>query len=63
MIRHCDGTDDNLTREIPSRDFAAGMALSAWDRMAKPGNRVIRCKCGLTFDDVDQRVNYPHELI
>jgi hypothetical protein len=65
MIRHCDGTDDNLTQEILATDYnSATMTLSGnWDRMAREGRRVIRCQCGLTFDDVDRLVTYPHDLI
>ena len=64
MIRTCDGTDPNLTREIPEASFHADtMALSPWNKSAKPGTVVIQCACGLRFDDVKRMVIYPHERV
>jgi hypothetical protein len=61
VIRTCDGTDPNLTREIPETSFHADtMVLSPWNKSAKPGMAVIQCACGLRFDDVDRTVIYPH---
>lgn len=63
MMRTCDGTDPNLTRLIPSPDFKPdeGMRISPWHRaFAKPGEVCINCQCGLTFDDVNRVVYYPH---
>jgi hypothetical protein len=65
VIRHCDGSDDNLTREIPPGEFDAVVMTASvnWDRIGQRlhGNRVIRCSCGLSFDDADRKVTYPHE--
>jgi hypothetical protein len=63
VIRTCNGTDDNLTRSIPINAFdPATMTLSVnWDRIGqRRGQHVIRCNCGLTFDDVDRLTVYPH---
>jgi hypothetical protein len=61
VIRTCDGTDPNLTREIPATEYdAARHNLSPWNSSAKPGIVVIQCACGLRFDDVKRMVIYPH---
>jgi hypothetical protein len=63
-MRRCDGTDDNLTREVPVDEFdAATMTPSdGWDwRGRQHGTRVIRCHCGLAFDDENRLVTWPHE--
>jgi hypothetical protein len=61
VIRTCDGTDPNLTREIPATEYdAARHNLSPWNQSAKPGTVIIQCSCGLRFDDVDRTVIYPH---
>lgn len=58
MIRHCDGTDPNLIRDEPP-----------WDPSQPPGVRdpdvhsERPCDCGLTFDDVDHMVIYPHPAV
>lgn len=66
MLRTCNGLDDNLTREVPIHEFDADtMTLSVnWDRIRRTElTRVIRCQCGLRFDDVNRLVTYPHEWI
>lgn len=68
MIRQCDGTDPNLTRSLADADFAAAppgstWRLSPWDQSARDGEVVVCCDCGLVFDDVSRRVNWPHEAI
>jgi hypothetical protein len=66
VIRRCDGTDDNLTREVPAAEFDAAVMTPSdnWDRIARRrGNRAIRCYCGLAFEDENRRVNWPHEWI
>jgi hypothetical protein len=66
VIRHCDGTDDNLTQTIPVGEFdPATMTLSVnWDRIAQHrGEHAIRCACGRSFDDVDRLVTWPHEPV
>jgi hypothetical protein len=65
MIRHCDGTDPNLTRHVPHAEFD-GEAMTAnapWAFLAQPGTVVINCQCGLRFDDVTRMVVYPHEHV
>lgn len=63
MIRNCDGTDPNLTRDIPADQFdAATMTVSPWDMAAKPGEVVINCQCHQVFDDDDHLTFYPHEV-
>jgi hypothetical protein len=62
--RTCVGTDDNLTHVIPADAYdPATHTLSWWDEVSPPGHRTIRCHCGLTFDDVNRRVLYPHPLV
>ncbi len=61
MIRTCEGSDPNLTRDMPAGEYdPARYALSPWDAAARPGQRVIQCDCGLTFDDVGRMVTHPH---
>jgi hypothetical protein len=50
MIRYCDGNDPNLVRV--SED---------WDENQCVGVKYEPCACGLTFDDVNHLVIYPHE--
>lgn len=63
--RRCDGTDPNLTRQVPGIVFdEAVMTLARnWAFTATDGNVVIQCQCGLVFDDVDRLAIYPHEFI
>jgi hypothetical protein len=66
VIRHCDGTDDNLTHRVPEEDYDPEiMTLSTnWDQIGQrqvPGSRIVRCACGRSFDDVDRLVTWPHE--
>lgn len=61
MIRICDGTDPNLTRYLPAAEYdATRHNLSPWKRTGQPGEIVIQCDCGLTFDDVYREVIWPH---
>lgn len=53
MIRTCDGTDENLKREEVTRTSRAGQETVEW----------ISCDCGLSFDDVERLVVYPHHFI
>lgn len=63
-MRHCDGTDPNLTRTIPADEFdPERMTLSHWDSTARSGERIVNCACGLMFDDDDRRVVYPHQPV
>jgi hypothetical protein len=52
MIRTCDGTDPNLTREARPGEEPFGL----W-----PDS--VPCDCGLTFDDVERTVIWPHTRI
>ncbi len=63
--RLCDGTDPNLTRQVPEGEYdPAAMTLSAeWQHSARPGCVVILCQCRLYFDDAKRTVTYPHELL
>jgi hypothetical protein len=65
MLARCDGTDENLTRQVRTEDFdPASMTQSrAWAMMARPGFIVVNCQCGLVFDDEDRARVYPHEFI
>jgi hypothetical protein len=66
VIRRCDGTDDNLTREVQADEFDAAVMTPSvnWDwRGAARGTRVIRCRCGLVFDDASRLVTWPHEPV
>lgn len=64
MIRRCDGTDPNLTRQVPQAEFDAAsppMTIShPWASRADPGTVVIMCQCGKVFDDARHLVTYPH---
>ena len=64
MIRHCDGTDPNLTRDIgnPPREVGT-YTISPWNDSARPGQLIINCQCGRSFDDVDRSVIYPHDSL
>lgn len=53
MIRTCDGTDENLKREEVTRTTRAGQECMEW----------VPCDCGLSFDDVERLVIYPHHFI
>lgn len=53
MIRTCDGTDVNLKREEVTRTTRAGQECMEW----------VPCDCGLSFDDVERLVIYPHHFI
>lgn len=64
MRRHCDGSDDNLTREVPAEEFDPAVMTPSvnWDRIGQQrGIRIVRCTCGLVFDDAGRLVIYPHE--
>jgi hypothetical protein len=65
VIRRCDGTDPNLTRQVPQATFDAAsppVTISRpWAFRAEPGHVVICCQCGKVFDDVNRMVTYPHE--
>lgn len=56
MIRTCDGTDETLSRPVDTEQVACGSCPD--------GRRVVDryepCACGLTFDDVDRSVIWPH---
>jgi hypothetical protein len=58
MIRHCDGTDPNLTMDVPESEVGERL-VSHWPSR-HPGHVVIACDCGRTFDDVDMMTTYPH---
>jgi hypothetical protein len=61
MIRTCNGSDDDLTHQIPVTAYDPSLhTLSSWNRTARPGYVIIRCTCGLTFEDKDRTVTYPH---
>jgi hypothetical protein len=47
MLRHCDGTDPNLQKRMVSDNDES--------------IEYVPCDCGLTFDDVNHLVIYPHE--
>lgn len=49
MIRHCDGTDPNLTREARPGEEPRG-----------PWPDSVPCDCGLEFDDTERMVLHPH---
>jgi len=65
-MRLCDGSDPNLTREIPASAYneVTETISPNWDRaLATPGvTRIICCNCGLQFDDEDRMVVYPHQF-
>ena len=66
MIRHCDGTDPNLTRDLQADEYDPDVhTLSPWHtrQHGKRGIMRINCQCGLRFDDVDCTVIYPHERV
>jgi hypothetical protein len=65
MMRHCDGTDPNLTRQVPYEDFdgEAMVINTTWKMIAQPGHIVINCQCGRYFDDATCTVLYPHALL
>jgi hypothetical protein len=64
MIRHCDGTDPNLIREILASEYDPRRdTLSSWDKAAPEGHHVICCRCGLEFDDVRRAVIWPHAAL
>jgi len=66
MNRTCDGTDPNLTREIPLADYDPQQhRLSPWTDIFRhpPDTVVICCDCGLTFNDAAQRVLHPHDPV
>jgi hypothetical protein len=63
MMRHCDGADPNLLREVPCPDpincedgtchrngAVKGATRSHW----------LPCDCGAVFNDVSAMVIYPH---
>jgi hypothetical protein len=52
VIRRCDGTDPNLTRDVREGEQQRG----PW-----PGT--VPCDCGRVFDDVDRLTIYPHSLV
>lgn len=52
MIRRCDGSDPNLTRDVREGERPSG----PW-----PGS--VPCDCGLVFDDVERMVTYPHDFV
>jgi hypothetical protein len=64
-MRHCDGTDPNLTRQVHEVDFMPDRMTVAeeWAATARPHFVVIRCKCGFRFDDELRMTTYPHEYI
>lgn len=49
MIRRCDGTDPNLTRDVRDGEEPRG-----------PWAGSVPCDCGAVFDDVYRQVIYPH---
>jgi hypothetical protein len=59
MLRRCDGTDVNLTREIPADEVGARLR-SPWPA-GRPGFVTIACDCGRVFDDVGRLVTFPHQ--
>jgi len=65
MRAHCDGKDENLTREVRFEDFnhATMTQNRPWSMMARIGFVMINCQCGLVFDDEDRERVYPHEFI
>ena len=64
MMRRCDGTDPNLTREIPEAEYdPVQMILAPWQSTAKPKTAVIQCQCAASFDDVKQRTIWPHKPV
>jgi len=64
MMRHCDGTDQNLTRLVPETE-AAGLLVSYWNSIPSgpPGYVTVACNCGLTFDDEQRLVTWPHDYL
>jgi len=66
MIRRCDGSDPNLTRELTEAELIARPQpprLSPWNSSAKPDHAVICCDCGLSFDDTFRLTRWPHERV
>lgn len=65
VMRTCNGTDQNLTRQVPfgSYDAATMRESVPWRFTARPAHMVICCQCGMRFDDVDRMTTYPHELL
>lgn len=64
MMRHCDGTDPNLTRRVLTTHFepATQTRSDVWQGAAAGTDyTIINCACGLSFDDVDHRTTWPHE--
>ena len=61
-MRHCDGTDPNLTKQVPAVDFDSDTMTvnTMWKVIAEPGMIVINCQCGKQFDDATCTVLYPH---
>lgn len=64
-IRRCDGTDPNLTRQVPEEEFDQDtMTLNMlWKVIALPGHVIVNCQCGRVFDDVDRVVTHPHQPV
>lgn len=61
MIRHCDGTDVNVTREVYYNEVGERL-VTPW-RTRDPATVNIACDCGATFDDVERMVIYPHHAV
>lgn len=62
-MARCDGTDPNLTRQVPVFDPDTMHLAAAWQATAGPGMTVIQCQCGLYFDDVYRMRTYPHDFV
>jgi hypothetical protein len=67
MMRLCDGSDPNLTREVPAAAYnpVTETVSPNWDKaLGVPGvTRIICCNCGLEFNDEDRMVIYPHQYV
>lgn len=63
--RTCDGTDPNLTRQVHEVDYMPRQMTASpeWQATARPDCVVIRCQCGLVFDDTERLTTYPHEFL
>lgn len=51
MMRTCDGSDRNLLRKIDG-DVPTKATMN---------NAYVPCNCGLSFDDLDRSVVFPHQ--